>query len=93
MKKVSIFLDEEIHRNLKIKAAELGTSMQSIASEVLTTIAKGEKNPPNKKTSEMVRRFQKVWEEGSPGIKAAAEADIVNLETIISFVKKSKIAL
>lgn len=42
MKNVTIALDDETHRNARIRAAELGTSLSALVKDYLTTLASGD---------------------------------------------------
>lgn len=42
MKNVTIALDDEIHRNARIRAAELGTSLSAMVKEYLTALVAGD---------------------------------------------------
>lgn len=42
MKNVTIALDDETHRNARIRAAELGTSLSALVKDYLTTLATGD---------------------------------------------------
>ena len=42
MKNVTIALDDETHRNARIRAAELGTSLSAMVKDYLTTLALGD---------------------------------------------------
>ena len=45
MKNVTIALDDETHRNARIRAAELGTSLSAMVKDYLTTLALGDAPP------------------------------------------------
>ncbi|MCL6553879.1 MAG: toxin-antitoxin system HicB family antitoxin [Firmicutes bacterium] len=57
MKKLTIRLDDEVHRRLKIAAAERGTSIQRIAHRVLLEeLARHEQGRPPRRLQRSPRR-------------------------------------
>ena len=46
MKNVTIALDDEVHRQARIRAAELGTSLSALVRDYLVGLAGGQEPPP-----------------------------------------------
>ena len=57
MKNVTIALDDEVHRQARIRAAELGTSLSALVKDYLTGLAAGEA-PPAGGVREMPSAFK-----------------------------------
>lgn len=48
MKNVTIALDDEVHRQARIRAAELGTSLSALVKDYLNSLAAGDAAPESK---------------------------------------------
>lgn len=57
MKNVTIALDDEVHRQARIRAAELGTSLSALVKNYLVGLA-GEQAPPAAGVREMTMPFE-----------------------------------
>ncbi len=67
MKNVTIALDDEVHRQARIRAAELGTSLSALVKDYLNGLASGD-TVPESKVREMPTPFKhaEVPKDGPP---------------------------
>jgi plasmid stability protein len=66
MKNVTIALDDEVHRQARIRAAELGTSLSALVKDYLNSLAAGAASPAGVREMPMPLKHAQPAKDGPP---------------------------
>ena len=66
MKNVTIALDDEIHRQARIRAAELGTSLSALVKDFLSTLVAEDQQPSGVREMPIAFKHAEPAKDGPP---------------------------